>query len=142
MHPVTQELVQELDILFGLYQLVLEVTCTVTQGPKAEGAAVITCLDSRQRLMTRIKNATDKSVRLSRLFVTNNQILTNEKELVAEKKRMVQDAWNQVQKTEQVLMQRLTSHLQGMRSEMIDVNKKSRATEAYIQAPRTLAFVA
>lgn len=139
MHPITQELVQELDILYGLYQLALEVTLSITDDSSED---IVRCLDSRQRLITRTKQTSEKCKRLFRLFLSTTNLPANQHELIAEKKRLVKDELVQLQKAEMTLMRRIHVQMNRLKTDLVVMNKRSQATIAYIQAPRAFAAVA
>jgi hypothetical protein len=138
MLPVTEQLVQELDILYGLYQLSLDFTRNIDPENPED---LTRWLDARQRLLSKTGACTQKISRLNKLHKGTVQVPLSESELIKEKKKMVSDVLVQTRHVENAIIRKFQKQMLQLREELVAMNKQTHAVKAYIQAPRASLVV-
>ncbi len=137
MQTITKQVISELDVLFGLYQLALDYTDKI-EGHSQEN--VQKGLDVRQRIIGKTAPCAKAAANLLKVFACAQNIPANERALVEEKRQMVKDTVSIMQRKEFGLMTGLAKNMKFIRAELAGINKKQIAAKAYIQAPRAAAL--
>lgn len=138
MHPLTTRLVSELDQLFGLYQLAVDLSRRIKPDDEALTAKVI---EARQKILDRTAGASSQASELLKAFREERLIPENEKALVEEKRNLILDVSSRMQAADGQVMRAMQAKLASIRKELAGQTERKNAVRAYITAPQSTMLV-
>lgn len=131
MHSATLALGRQLDMLYSLYELALDLCQSLTlQEPEMLGKR----LNERQRLLRKTEAIAAEAQQALRAFETL-AVPANEKALIAEKRQMVLDLLGRMCEAENAVLKAMHGHMVGVRHELVRMNSNKRAISAYVKTP-------
>jgi hypothetical protein len=132
MHPLTTRLISELDQLFGLYQLAVDLSRRIQPDDEALTARVI---EARQKILDRTAGTSRQASELLKAFREEKLIPANEKALVEEKRNLILDVSARMQAADSQVMRAMQAKLASIRKELAGQTERKNAARAYITAP-------
>ncbi len=132
MLPLTERLVGELDMLYGLYLLAMD---HVRQLDAEDEEASARILDAREKVLERTTQAAAAATRLLRAFEVERNIPAGERALVEEKRRMIQDVMTRLQQADSQVLRAMHSRFSALRRELARHTERRDVIRAYITAP-------
>lgn len=135
MHELTQNVVTELDVLYGLYQMATDLSKRITPGDDELNTRL---LDARKKILDHTAQASTQVAGMLTAFQTEKFIPPNEKALVEEKRSLVLDVGLKMQTIDNQMVRLMHSRMQAIRSELADQTERKNGIKAYIQAPKAL----
>lgn len=131
MHSATLALGRQLDMLYSLYELALDLCKSLTlQEPEMLGKR----LTERQRLLRKTEAIAAEAQQALRAFDTL-AVPANEKALIAEKRQMVLDLLGRMCDAENAVLKAMHGHMVGVRHELVRMDTQKRAITAYGKTP-------
>lgn len=135
MHPLTVKIVAELDQLYGLYQLAVDLARRIKPDDEATTARVI---EARQKILDRTAVSSKEAAGLLKAYKEERMMPANEKALVEEKRSLILDIAAKMQAADNQVMRLMQAKLAAVRREMAGQTEKKNAISAYIKAPQAL----
>lgn len=132
MHALTQKVVAELDVLYGLYQMAADVTRKIVPDDEAKIQKV---LDARQKILDHTGRASEALAGLLRELRAERLIPANERALVEEKRNLLLDAGTRIQAIDHQMIRQMQAKMAEIRKELAVQTERKNAAKAYIQAP-------
>ncbi len=131
MHSATVELARQLDMLYGLYQLALDLCQSISmEEPETMGKRLI----ERHRLVRKTEGIALEAQAGLRVY-ESIPAPANEKALIAEKRQMLLDVLGKMCDAENTVLKAMHSRMVGVRRELVKMNTNQRAIAAYQKAP-------
>jgi hypothetical protein len=137
MQPITRQLISELDLLYGLYQLALD----YGQKIKPDDDQATIWLAARDKILQRTDAASGETVRLLKQFELHHNIPANEKALVEEKRFLIADLGIKMNVADNKILKSMLVKMSQIRHELADQIERKNAIKAYIQAPMARSYV-
>ena len=134
MLALTHKLVAELDLLYGLYHLAVDLARRIQPEDEALTERV---LEARAKLLDRTGAASEEVKKLLREFAEEKLVPANEKALVEEKRKLILDLGTRIQAADHQVIRAMQGKLAGIRKELAGQTERRNAIRAYIQAPQT-----
>lgn len=138
MHSLTVQIVAELDQLYGLYQLAVDLSKRIKPDEEELTARVI---EARQKILDRTSEGSKAAASLLKAFREERIIPANEKALVEEKRNLIADIAGKMQAADGQVMRQMQVKLAAIRREMAGQTEKKNAMRAYINAPQATALI-
>ncbi len=135
MHPLTAKIVAELDQLFGLYQLAVDLSKRISPDDEETTARVI---EARQKILDRTAAGSREAAALLKSFREEKLMPANEQALVEEKRNLILDIAAKMQAADNQVMRSMQAKLAALRKEMAGQTEKKNAARAYITAPQAM----
>jgi hypothetical protein len=132
MHALTTKIVGELDLLYGLYQLAVDLVKKIEPDDETRTLRVI---EARNRILDKTASASREAVALLRAFREERLIPANERALVEEKRNLILDLGLRMQAVDNQVIRAMQSRLAGVRKELAGSTERKNAMKAYIAAP-------
>lgn len=133
MHELTQKITAELDMLYGLYQMAVDVTKRIRPEDEEKTQRV---LDARQKILDHTSRSSEELVVLLKAFHAERLIPSNEKALVEEKRNLIQDVGARIQAADHQMIRQMQAKMSEIRRELADQTERKNAMKAYIRAPQ------
>ena len=114
MHPLTVKIVAELDQLYGLYQLAVDLSRRIQPDDEATTARVI---EARQKILETTAVSSREAAGLLKAFKEERMLPANEKALVEEKRSLILDIAAKMQATDNQVMRLMQAKLAAVRRE-------------------------
>lgn len=131
MHSATLALGRQLDMLFSLYELALDLCNSLTlQEPELLNKR----LTERQRLLRKTEAIAAEAQQALRAFETL-AVPANEKALIAEKRQIVLDLLGRMCEAENTVLKAMHGHMVGVRHELVRMDSNKKAISAYAKSP-------
>lgn len=137
MHHLTVKIVAELDQLYGLYQLAVDLSRRIKPDDEATTARVI---EARQKILERTAVSSREAAALLKAYKEERMLPANEKALVEEKRSLILDIAGKMQAADNQVMRQMQVKLAAVRREMAGQTEKKNAASAYIRAPQALIY--
>lgn len=137
MQPLTVKIVAELDQLYGLYQLAVDLARRIKPDDEETTARVI---EARQKILDRTSVSSKEAAGLLKAFKEERMMPANEKALVEEKRSLILDIAAKMQAADNQVMRQMQAKLAAVRREMAGQTEKKNAASAYIKAPQALVY--
>jgi hypothetical protein len=138
MHALTVQIVAELDQLYGLYQLAVDLSRRIKPDDEATTARVI---EARQKILERTAVSSKEAAGLLKAFKEERMLPANERALVEEKRSLILDIAAKMQAADNQVMRLMQAKLAAVRREMAGQTEKKNAIKAYITAPQATALI-
>lgn len=138
MHSLTQKIVAELDMLYGLYQMAVDLTKRIQPDDEAKTQRV---LEARQKILDHTTVASADLAVLMKAFLAEKWMPENEKALVEEKRNLIQDVGARIQATDHQMIRQMHAKMTEIRKELANQTERKNAMKAYIQAPQPQLLV-
>lgn len=135
MHPLTVKIVAELDQLYGLYQLAVDLSRRIRPDEEEATARVI---EARQKILERTAAGSREAAALLKSFREEKLMPANEQALVEEKRSLILDIAAKMQAADNQVMRSMQAKLSAIRKEMAGQTEKKNAARAYITAPQAM----
>jgi len=135
MHPLTAKIVAELDQLYGLYQLAVDLSRRIRPDDEETTARV---LEARQKILDRTAAGSREAAALLKSFREEKLMPANERALVEEKRSLILDIAAKMQAADSQVMRAMQAKLAALRKEMAGQTEKKNAARAYITAPQPM----
>jgi hypothetical protein len=139
MHALTQQVVAELDVLYGLYQMAGDVTRKLAPEDEAKIQKV---LDARQRILDHTARASEALSASLKRFQAERVIPSNERALVDEKRNLLLDAGARIQAIDHQMIRQMQAKMAEIRKDLASQTERKNAARAYLQAPHAQALAA
>ena len=133
MHPLTHKITAELDMLYGLYQLAVDLTKRLRADDEDKTQRV---LDARQKILDQTTRSSQALSGLLKEFAAERLIPSNEKALVEEKRNLILDVGARIQAADHQMIRQMQTRMAGIRRELADHTERKNAMKAYIKAPQ------
>jgi hypothetical protein len=133
MHALTQQIISELDVLYGLYQMAVDLAKRIQPADEALTQRV---LDARKKILDHTAKSSKEVVALLKAFQAEKFIPSNEKALVDEKRSLVLDLGVKMQMADNQMVRIMQAKMQAIRAELADHTERKNGIKAYIQASR------
>ena len=138
MHPLTHQLVSELDMLYGLYQMAVDLTKRIRADDEATTQRV---LDARQKVLDHTDQASRELAGLLKAFRAEKLIPSNETALVEEKRNLILDVGARIQAVDHQMIRQMQAKMAEIRKELAGQTERKNAVKAYLKAPQPQLFV-
>ncbi|HKP94153.1 MAG TPA: hypothetical protein VJ385_00210 [Fibrobacteria bacterium] len=138
MHPLTQQIVSELDMLYGLYQMAVDLTKRIRAEDEATTQRV---LDARQKVLDHTDKASKDLAALLKAFRAEKLIPSNETALVEEKRNLILDVGARIQAVDHQMIRQMQAKMAEIRKELAGQTERKNAVKAYIKAPQPQLLV-
>lgn len=138
MHSLTTRIVSELDQLYGLYQLAVDLAKRIDAADEAQTLRV---LEARNKILDKTAAASKDAVALLRSFREERFIPANEKALVEEKRNLILDLGVRMQAVDNQVIRAMQGKLALIRKELAGHTERKNAIKAYITAPMATNLV-
>lgn len=138
MHPLTVKIISELDLLFGLYQLAVDLSKRIKPEDEENTLRVI---EARQKILDRTAVTSKEAASLLKAFREERMMPANEKALVEEKRSLILDIAGKMQAADNQVMRAMQTKLGSIRRELAAQTEKRNAMRAYIKAPQAHTVV-
>jgi hypothetical protein len=132
MHALTQQIVTELEVLYGLYQMVADVTKKIVPEDEAKVQRV---LEARQKILDHTTRASAALGLLLKAYQAERLIPGNERALVEEKRNLLMDAGARIQAVDHQMVRTMQAKLGEIRKDLAEHTERKNVMKAYIQAP-------
>ncbi len=133
MHPLTQKIVAELDMLYGLYQMAVDLTKRIQPQDEDKTRRV---LDARQKILDHTDKGSKELTELLKAFRAERLIPSNEMALVEEKRNLILDVTARIQAVDHQMIRQMQAKMTEIRKELAAQTERKNAVKAYIKAPR------
>jgi hypothetical protein len=133
MHPLTQKIVAELDMLYGLYQMAVDLTKRIRPDDEATTQRV---LEARQKVLDHTDKASKELTGLLKAFRAEKLIPSNETALVEEKRNLILDVGARIQAVDHQMIRQMQAKMTELRKDLASHTERKNAVRAYIRAPR------
>lgn len=138
MHPLTQKIVAELDMLYGLYQMAVDLTKRIRPEDEAKTQRV---LEARQKVLDQTDRVSKELAGLLQAFKAERMIPSNETALVEEKRNLILDVGARIQAVDHQMIRQMQAKMAELRKELAGHTERMHAMRAYIRAPRPRMLV-
>ncbi len=138
LHPTTQKIVAELDQLYGLYDMAIDLAKRIQPDDESQTERV---LEARKKILDHTEKAGQELNFLLKGYVAERFIPQNEKALVEEKRNLLMDLGLKMQASDNLTARRLLAKMAKIRSELAGQTERKNAIRAYIRAPKPLFAV-
>jgi SMC interacting uncharacterized protein involved in chromosome segregation len=138
MHALTQQITTELDVLYGLYEMAMDLSKRIQPDDEELTGRL---LDARKKILNHTAESSAQLVTLLKSFQGEKWIPSNEKALVEEKRNLVQDLGLKMQATDNQMVRQLLAKMQSVRTELADQTERKNGIKAYIQTSRPMLQV-
>lgn len=135
MHSLTTRIVSELDQLYGLYQLAVDLAKRLEPGDETQTFRVI---EARNRILDKTAQSSKEAVALLKAFREERLIPANEKALVEEKRNVILDMGVKMQAVDNQVLRAMQARLAGVRKELANATHRKNAMKAYVSSPRAI----
>lgn len=135
MHPLTVKIVAELDQLYGLYQMAVDLSRRIRPDDEDLTSRVI---EARQKVLDRTAAGSKEASDLLDRFRGEKLVPANERALVEEKRNLILDIAGKMQAADNQVMRAMQVRLAALRKEMAGQTEKKNAARAYITAPQAM----
>jgi hypothetical protein len=132
MLPLTQRVIAELDVLYGLYLLALDQSRQLE--PEDEDS-ITRVLETRDKVLERTAASAAEASKLLKALETERNVPANETALVEEKRRMILDVVGRLQLADSQMLRGMHASLSALRRELARHVERKDAIKAYITAP-------
>ena len=136
MHALTQQIVTELDVLYGLYQMAADVTRKIVPVDEAKTERV---LEARQKILDHTTHASAALQGLFKAFQAEKVIPSNERALVEEKRNLLLDASARIQAVDHQMVRLMQAKMADIRKELAEQTERKNAARAYIKSTQVQA---
>lgn len=133
MHPLTTQIVSELDLLYGLYQLAVDLSRRIKPDEEETTSRII---EARQKILDRTAVTSREATALLKAFREEKMMPANETALVEEKRSLILDMAAKMQAADNQVMRAMQMKLGSIRRELASQTEKKNAMKAYINAPQ------
>ncbi len=133
MHALTHQIVAELDVLYGLYQMAADVTRKIVPADEAKTERV---LEARQKILDHTSRSSTTLTGLLKDYQGEKLIPSNERALVEEKRNLVLDAGARIQAVDHQMVRQMQAKMAEIRKELAEHTERKNAAKAYILAPQ------
>jgi hypothetical protein len=133
MHPLTQKITAELDMLYGLYQMAVDLTKRIRPEDEEKTQRV---LDARQKILEQTTRSSEELAGLLKAFQAERLIPSNEKALVEEKRNLILDVGARIQAADHHMIRQIQAKMSEIRRELAGQTERKNAMKAYIKAPQ------
>jgi hypothetical protein len=133
MHPLTQKIVAELDMLYGLYQMAVDLTQRIKPEDEDKTRRV---LEARQKVLDHTDKGSKELAELLKAFRAERLIPSNEAALVEEKRNLLLDVGARIQAVDHQMIRQMQAKMAGIRKELAGQTERKNAVKAYIRSPR------
>jgi hypothetical protein len=131
MHLATTELARQLDMLYGLYQLALDLCQSISMD---EPELINKRLTERQRLVRKTEAIALEAQAALRNY-ENLAVPANEKALITEKRQMILDILGRTCDAENAVLRSMHNRMVVVRQELVRMDTNKRAIAAYQKIP-------
>lgn len=138
MHELTQNVVTELDVLYGLYQMATDLSKRIAPHDDDLNNRL---LDARKKILDHTSQTSAQVALMLTAFQAEKFIPPNEKALVEEKRSLVLDVGLKMQTIDNQMVRLMQSRMQAIRSELAEHTDRKNGIKAYIQAPKAFLQV-
>lgn len=135
MHQTTQTVVAELDVLYGLYQMAVDLSKRIQPADDVTTGRV---LEARKKILDHTAHASQEVVAMLKAFQAEKFIPANEKALVEEKRSLVLDMGIKMQAVDNQMVRLMQTRMQSLRAELADQTERKNGIKAYIQSPKPM----
>lgn len=135
MHPLTEKIVAELDQLYGLYQMAVDLSRRIRPEDEELTSRVI---EARQKILDRTAAGSREAAALLQGFRAEKLMPANERALVEEKRSLILDIAAKMQAADNQVMRAMQARLTALRKEMAGQTEKKNAIRAYITSPQAM----
>jgi hypothetical protein len=132
MHPLTQKVIAEIDVLYGLYQMAADVTRKIVPEDEARIQKVI---EAREKILEHTAQASNALSALLKDLQAERLIPSNERALVEEKRNLLLDAGARIQAIDHQMIRQMQSKMAEIRKQLATYTERKNAAKAYIRAP-------
>jgi len=132
MQTATQSVTRQLDMLYGLYELALDLCKSITP---TDDDGTIKRIKERERLLLRTSQISEVAQVELKTFSAIPGIPANERALVEEKRQMILDVLARISQAEHQTMKAMHATMVSVRHELMQHTEKSHAISAYRNAP-------
>jgi hypothetical protein len=132
MHTLTQKIISEIDVLYGLYQMAADVTRKILPEDEARIQKVI---DAREKILAHTAQASQTLSGLLKEFQAERLVPSNERALVEEKRNLLLDAGTRIQAIDHQMIRQMQGKMAEIRKELATYTERKNAAKAYIRAP-------
>jgi hypothetical protein len=139
MHALTQQVVAELDVLYGLYQMAGDVTRKLAPEDEIKIQKV---LEARQRILDHTSRASEALSASLKRFQVERIIPSNERALVDEKRNLLLDAGARIQAIDHQMIRQMQAKMAEIRKDLASQTERKNAAKAYLQAPQAQMLTA
>ena len=133
MLPLTTKVVAELDVLYGLYQLAVDLARRIQPDDETLTQRV---LEARQKLLERTGAASQEVKKLLKAFAEEKLVPANEKALVEEKRKLILDLGTRIQAADHQVVRAMQAKLGTIRRELAGQTERKNAIQAYLRSPQ------
>jgi hypothetical protein len=137
MHPLTQKIVAELDMLYGLYQMAVDLTQRIRPEDEDKTRRV---LEARQKVLDHTDKGFKELAGLLKGFRAERLIPSNETALVEEKRNLLLDVGARIQAVDHQMIRQMQVKMAGIRKELAIQTERKNAVKAYIRSPRPISL--
>jgi hypothetical protein len=131
MHLATTELARQLDMLYGLYTLALDLCQSISmEEPELMNKRLI----ERQRLVRKTETIALEAQVALRKYETLS-VPANEKALISEKRQMILDILGRTCDAENAVLRSMYQRMVVVRQELVRMDTSKRAIAAYQKTP-------
>ena len=138
MHTLTEQVITELDMLYGLYQMAVDLVKKIQVGDEEQTDRV---LKARKKILDHTAKSSADLITLLKGFQEEKWIPANEKALVEEKRNLLLDLGIKMQASDNQAVRLMQAKLKSVRGELADSTERKNGIKAYIQAPKSLLQV-
>jgi hypothetical protein len=138
MHALTEQIITELDVLYGLYQMAVDLAKRIKPDDEVTTTRV---LEARKKILDHTAEASRQITEMLKTFQAEKWIPSNEKALVDEKRSLVLDLGLKMQASDNQAVRLLQAKLHSVRGEMAGHTERKNGIKAYIQSPRPMLQV-
>lgn len=138
MNPLTHQIVTELDVLYGLYQMAVDLSKRIVAEDEDKTQRV---LEARQKILEHTGAAARQVVDLMKAFQAEKIIPSNEKALVDEKRNLILDMGARMKAADHQMLRQMQTKLSEIRKELASQTERKNVLKAYIQAPKSQLMV-
>jgi hypothetical protein len=136
MHSATLSLGRQLDMLYGLYMLALD----LCRGIAVDDDEIMSrALIERQRLLRKTAAIADEAQAALRVYEEMPGFPANEQALITEKRHMILDVLGRLSEAENTMLKAMHTRMVGVRHELVRMDSRKRAINAYGQMPAMAA---
>jgi len=132
MHSLTQKIISEIDVLYGLYQMAADVTRKIVPEDEARIQKVI---DAREKILGQTTQASQALSGLLQQFQAERLVPSNERALVEEKRNLLLDAGARIQAIDHQMIRQMQGKMAEIRKQLATYTERKNAAKAYIRAP-------
>jgi hypothetical protein len=138
MHSLTTRIVAELDLLYGLYELAVDLAKRLEPGDETQTFRV---LEARNKILDKTAASSKEVVGLLKSFREEKLVPANERALVEEKRNLILDLGVKMQAVDNQVIRAMQAKLAGIRKDLAGQTERKNAIKAYITAPMSANLV-